>query len=372
MEKRIKILFFIESLAGGGAEKILATIADHIDRQRFDVTVCSVTAGGVHAARVAGAVAYKPLIATRNRLLYKIVYNLICRVLPPGWVYRVFLPKGSDVEVAFCEGFATKVLARSPAQRKVAWVHIDLVANPWTQGVAYHSVDQERSAYSKYSAVVCVSDTVKESFERKFGLGATTLYNPVESDRIRELSTENIALPPKNRTRFVSTGRLVDQKGYDRLLKVAKKLGDGGFDFELWILGDGHLRDSLSDYIDRNGLAERVKLWGFVDNPYPYVASADAFVCSSRSEGYSTAATEAIVLGVPVVTTLCAGMRELLGDGGCGIIVENEDMALYGPLEQILREPARLGELKRMAQLRSRHFDLSSTMAPIEELLDPN
>ena len=366
---RIKVLFFIESLVGGGAEKILATIAGHIDKKRFDVTVCSVTDTGIHVEQVSRHVRFRPMIRTRNRLLYSILYHLIYYVLPPGWVYRLFMPQGRDVEVAFCEGFATRLLARSPVSRKIAWVHTDLESNPWTQKVVYRSVEEEREAYSKYSTVVCVSETVRESFRRRFGLEAVTLYNPLDSEDIVRRSEEKIALPPKRRIRFVSSGRLVEQKGYDRLLKVAKRLRDEGCDFELWILGDGEQMDSLRAFIAEAGLGDRVAMCGFMDNPYPWVASADAFVCSSRSEGYSTAATEAIILGVPVVTTLCSGMRELLGDDEYGWIVGNEDDALYEPLKKIADNPSCLRDLKSRAKRRGGDFTLSATLAPIEELL---
>ncbi len=368
-EKRTRVLFFIESLAGGGAEKVLSIIARNLDRERFDVRVRTVTAGGAHFDDVARAVDCRPLIRTRDRLLYPLLYHLIYYILPPGVVRTLFLPRGADVEVAFCEGFATRVLATGRARRRVAWVHIDLEANPWTQELVYRSMEQERRAYSRFTDVVCVSESVREAFERRFDLPARTLYNPVDSDSIMALAREDTDLPPKHRLRLVSTGRLVDQKGYDRLLRVAAQLRDEGHPFELWILGEGPRREVLEDFIAARDLGDRVRLWGFVANPYPMVASADLFVCSSRSEGYSTAATEAIVLGVPVITTLVAGMRELLGDGLHGWIVPNDDDSLLDPLRRLATTPSLLRDMRRRATLRGRHFTLPATMLPIEDLL---
>jgi glycosyltransferase involved in cell wall biosynthesis len=226
-------------------------------------------------------------------------------------------------------------------------------------------------AYSRYTDRVCVSESVMESFENRFLLPANTVYNPIDTDMIFSRSRERVALPPKTRIRFVTSGRLVGQKGYDRLLHTAARLRDAGADFELWILGDGMQMETLCDYIEAMDLEDRVTMWGYVANPYPLVASADVFVCSSRSEGYSTAATEAIILGVPVVTTLCAGMRELLGDGKYGIIVDNKDDALYEPLKKMTDDPAIIADLRRRARERSRDFALPAMMAPIEELLNP-
>lgn len=369
MAQKIKVLFFIESLVYGGAEKTLATIINQIDKNRFDVTVATVTAGGVYVERISRLVTFKPLIKTHNRILYKILYHLIYFHLPLRMVYHLFFPKGNDVEIAFCEGFATKLLAHSRNKDKIAWVHTDMLANPWTQGLVYSQIEEEKRAYSKYNKVICVSETVRQSLETKFGIESDIIYNPIDSADIINKSKEEVSLPVKNKLRIVTTGRLVKQKGYDRLIKTVYELRKGGRDFELWILGDGPDRAELEDYIDKNNLDDCIKLWGFVPNPYPYIAASDIFVCSSRSEGYSTAATEALILGIPVITTLCSGMKELLGNSIYGVIVENEDMALLEPLKKVVKDRDYLAALTRMARKRSNDFSISSLMNPIEELL---
>lgn len=369
MEPKIKVLFFIESLAGGGAEKILFTIANYINKDRFDMTVSTVIADGVYVDRISRYAKFKPLIKTRNKILYKVLYHLIYFYLPLKIVYNLFLPKRNDVEIAFCEGFATKLLAQSPHKRKIAWVHTDMLLNPWTQGIVYTSVDKERETYLKYDKVICVSETVRRSINTKFGIVANTIYNPINSDEIINKSKEEVSLPVKRKIRFVTTGRLVEQKGYDRLLKVINELKSERCNFELWILGDGPDKKELKEYIDKYDLNDCVKLWGFVSNPYPYMAVCDIFVCSSRCEGYSTAATEAIILGLPVITTLCSGMKELLGDNEYGVIVENEDMSLLKPLKRVIHDRNYLDMLIHITKKRSNDFKISSLMEPIEKLL---
>lgn len=369
MKRKVKVLFFIESLAGGGAEKVLYTIANHINKDKFDVTVVTVVADGVYSERIRRYVKYKPLIKTHNKFLYKVLYHLIYFYLPLRIVYNLFFPKGSDVEVAFCEGFATKLLAHSPGKKKIAWVHTDVQLNPWTQSIIYSSINEERETYLKYDKVICVSETVMESVLSKFRIKGDTIYNPIDCEEIIGKSKEKVSLPVKRKLRIVTTGRLVEQKGYDRLLRITKKLIDENYDFELWILGEGPERKELTEYIDKNGLNDCVKMWGFISNPYPYIAAGDIFICSSRSEGYSTAATEAVILGLPVVTTLCSGMKELLGDSKYGVIVENADMTLLEPLKRIISEPEYLSKLALKAQERSNDFKMSSLIKPIENLL---
>ena len=99
------------------------------------------------------------------------------------------------------------------------------------------------------------------------------------------------------------------------------------------------------------------------------MARADLFVCSSRSEGYSTAVTEALILGLPVITTECSGMVELLKNGECGLITENDDEAFYEGLKSLLNDAAMLAHYREKAVERGKDFTIESLMEPIEKLL---
>ena len=168
---------------------------------------------------------------------------------------------------------------------------------------------------------------------------------------------------------LVTVGRLEHQKGYDRLVRIAKHLVDDGLKFELWILGVGSQEADLKQYIQENHLEECVKLLGFHTNPYKYIVQGDLFVCSSRSEGYSTAVTEALILGLPVITTDCSGMAELLKDGECGIITENDEGALYEGVKRLLKDAVLLEHYREKAVERGNDFTIESLMKPIENIL---
>ena len=168
---------------------------------------------------------------------------------------------------------------------------------------------------------------------------------------------------------LITVGRLENQKGYDRIIKVLAKLKREDYKFHLKILGEGSERDRLEDLITQNELKEYVELTGFTDNPYPYVKNADLFVCSSRSEGYSTVITESLILGTPVITTDCSGMRELLKDGEIGLIVENESEKLYSGLKELFKNPDKIRKYKSLLEKDFKRFDTNTLMSPIEELL---
>lgn len=336
---RLKVLFLVESLSGGGAEKILSGLVRGLDRERFDVTVCTVVDCGPYREEVRKYARYRTIIGGRG-WLYRIRYALVYRFLPAGWIYKWCVAGDYDVEVAFTEGFPTRLLAAAPEgkSRKVAWVHVDLEARPWTQGLVFRSLEEEKRAYARFQTVVHVSQTVREAFERRFGAhaGSVVLLNPVDREEVRSGAAAAEEVPEKKHFRIISVGRLEEQKGFDRLIAALARLKERGWPAELVILGEGSRRRELECQAAALGVADSVLMPGFRENPYPWMAGADLFVCSSRSEGMSTVITEALVLGLPVLAVECSGVREQLGMGRFGRIVENHEEALALGMEDFV------------------------------------
>lgn len=120
-----------------------------------------------------------------------------------------------------------------------------------------------------------------------------------------------------------------------------------------------------------NKLEDTYHLIGFRDNPYKYVAKCDLFVCSSYREGFSTAVTESLVVGTPVVSTLCSGAQELLGyNNEYGLIVENSEEGIYKGLKKLLEDKELLEYYKKKAAERGSFFSKEKTVAAVEKMLD--
>lgn len=377
-----KVLFLIESLSGGGAEKVLSTLLKHIDKTKFDVTLCCVVDTGKYVEEVKPYVRYTSILPNPtvlkglNALLYKIKYALVYRWLPLRLVYNWFVPKGADVEVAFVEGFTTKLLSNSSNKKakKIAWLHTDFNNHHWTIGSVFRSIVEERSCYEKYNQIVTVSDTANNAFQSVFpsiNVPVTTIYNPIDNEDILRHSLVSIGEDRKDIgvLRIVSVGRLTAVKAFDRLLHIVGKLKRLDYKVELWLLGEGEKRKELEDIIKQENISDIVTLWGFQSNPYKYMVHCDLFVCSSIGEGYSTAITEALIVGLPVVTTDCSGMAELLKGGECGIITENSEAALFEGVRSLLDHPESLLKYKEKAKVRGNEFSISHLMKPIEDLL---
>ena len=374
---RKKVLFVIESLSGGGAEKVLTVLLKHIDKTRFDVTLCTVVETGVYMDEVKKYVSCTSILGNPNRktflgkIWYRVKYQCVYNWLSLKWVYRLFIPQRNDVEVAFVEGFATKLMAASSNKqaKKLAWVHTDLINNHWIESI-YQNITEEQLSYQKYDQIIGVSKQVTNSVQHLYHLkNVITCYNPIESDVILKWAGENLSLPLKKESlRLVSVGRFVPQKAFDRLLRVVNRLYKEGFSMELWLLGDGEQRSLLEQYIRDKNLETIVTLWGFQANPYPYLQQSDLFVCSSVSEGYSTAVTEALIIGLPVVTTACSGMDELLDNGIYGIITTNDEDALYEGVKRYFTHSDLLNTYKEQAIQYKDRVTLKQQMSHIEDL----
>lgn len=107
---------------------------------------------------------------------------------------------------------------------------------------------------------------------------------------------------------------------------------------------------------------------GYRDNPYKYVANCDLYVCSSRREGFSTAVTESLIVGTPVISTDCSGAKEMLGENNeYGLVVENNEVALYKGLKYILDTPQWINHYKKKAAERGKYFNKSNTVSEVEK-----
>lgn len=366
-----KILFLINTLGGGGAEKVLVDLVNLLPKERYDVSIMSILPG-VHDNSVASNIKHRVILGTCNSLVRVLGMKIFCKLFPYKFFSFFFIKGKYDIIISYLEGFPTRVVAASSTKaKKVAFVHCDIsVNNYWLK--IYRSIEECRNEYASFDRVCFVSEKSKNSFLERIGELKNTqvLHNVINPFEILKLS--NAPLNEKYQTKglkLISVGRLVEPKSYDRLLNVVSLLNKENFNFELWILGEGPLRKDLEYQIEDQNLFN-VKLLGFKNNPYKYMASADLYVCSSLTEGYSTTITEAIVLGLPVLTTQCAGMTELLLNGRYGDIVPNSLEGLYTGLKKVLTNKSHLIELKSLVQERSLHLRSNDFLSEYNNLFN--
>lgn len=371
----MRILFVVNSLVGGGAEKVFWDMINNLPKDKFDITVLSIDDIGVYRKKIKSIVSYKTVIkhADSPFLLHYFrgalaaLWAWMFRNLSGKMLYGLIIREKYDIEVAYLEGMATKLVAGSnnSSSIKYAWIHTDVLKNPWTRNQFRNELEEKR-CYGKMDHVIAVSESVKKAAEIKFSIQAMVKYNVLDDKYIWEIAKYGKrSLSKKTSMAFVSVGSLWKIKGYVRLVKIFAELLEDGYNTELHLIGTGEDEQIIKEYIKTHGVGERIIMHGFQEAPYDLMLSADAYICPSYAEGFSTSVTEALILGIPVITTDCAGMKELLGDSEFGYIVENTDEGLKGGIKEWLEFPEKVRYFKDKAVIRGREF---SVVKRIEEL----
>jgi glycosyltransferase involved in cell wall biosynthesis len=243
---------------------------------------------------------------------------------------------------------------------------------------AYWKQRRLKRLYLDADILIGNSSGVSNALERMLGGNRTrvtarpkirTIWNPVDQERITQMAAESTSHPwltDKHQPIIVAVGRLVRQKNHALLLRAFARL-TRKIDARLIICGTGRKRDRLSGLSQQLGIADRVDLVGYQKNPFPYIAAADLFVCSSLFEGSNNALMEALTLGTPCVSTDCpSGARDILDDGELGALTPvNDASALEAAMQSMLRDPPDRERLRAGAE----RFNAQASAARYAEVL---
>jgi len=340
MVERRQVLFLIPSLQGGGAERVIATLLRHLDRTKFRVALAVVNMrDAVFLSDVPEDVELIDLDSSRVRYALAKIVRLIWKRRPDVVlstlghlnlalaILRPFLPN----DVRYVARETIMVSASLPLYR---------MTRLWSWGYRFF--------YRRFDMVICQTDVMRDDLVGNYRLPsgkAAVIHNPVDAKRIRQLAT---AFLPASFERaideagcatvqLVSAGRLSHQKGFDVLIEALALCRNP--DLRLTILGDGPLRGDLERLAAEQGVAQQVRFLGFQENPYPFFANADAFVLSSRFEGFPNVVLEALACGTPIVATpAVGGIKEILeAVGGCVLAESVTAAGLARALEHVPR-----------------------------------
>lgn len=370
MNNRVKILFLIHDLGQGGAEKVLINLVNNMDQNRFDITITALFGGGVNEQFLSPRVKYN--------YIWKKAYpgnSRIMKLLSPKQLHNMCVKEVYDIEVSYLEGPSARIIAGCPNMetRRYCWIHsnhfsMEEVTKP------FRNEKEAKRCYTSFDKIICVSQYIKENFCQWIPVRekCRVLYNAVESNVILKKSKEDAPeIVQDGSIKLVAAGTLKEVKGFERLLHIIKQLVGDGEKVHLYLLGKGPLEKELKNYIKNNRLEKYVTMLGYQINPYKYVAKSDIFVCSSYSEGFSTAVTEALIVGTAICTVDVSGMNEMLGENNeYGIVTENSEEGLYQGLKVLLNDKEKLEKYKQKAYIRGKIFSVVKTVNETQKMFE--
>jgi len=347
-----KILFVIDSLRCGGAEKSLVSLLPLLNREKYEIHLWMLCRGGVFESLLPDNVniVEEPTYSPLEKLWFLIShyrYSFTFRFLEMigkhehkaetlwkcmGSAYNV-PDEHYDIAVAYQQGFPTFLVAtKVKATKKVAWVNINLFN-------ARYNPKFIVSYYDKMDTIVPVSkelETILREGLPQYNDRYKCVYDILNPMLIKQQAKEPIdeaSLFEKN-TVLVTTGRVVFQKNHLLAVEAAKILRDKGLKFKWLFIGDGEYRSIVEKRIQDYDLQETVILMGERTNPYPYMARCTVYVQTSSFEGFGLTIAEAKILGRPVVSTNFDVVHDQLKHEENGLIA---DMTAESVAENIMR-----------------------------------
>ena len=360
MDKK-RILFIINSLQCGGAEKSLVSLLSLVDYERYEVHLQMFLPGGM----------FRKLLPEQVHVLPELPYHRFCRTgsgplkwyltrlrtsvglrlgskckgrpLHDAQVYWKYsapafdpLPTHYDAAIAWGQGNPTHFLAEKVhASRKLAFINADYEAvghNKWFDRPFYEACDW----------IVLVSDglrTIMEGVYPELRDRMRTVYDIRNQSLMEKMALEFDPYEKKDGIPvLVTVGRMVPPKGYDLAVEAAAVLKAGGTAFHWYLVGDGPERARIQTLIQEKGLSDSVFAIGAKENPYPYMKHADVYVQTSRFEGYCLTLSEARGLHTPPISTNFGVVHDQLRHGENGLIVDMTPEAIADGIETMLRD----------------------------------
>jgi glycosyltransferase involved in cell wall biosynthesis len=332
------VAIYLPSLRGGGAERVMVTLANGFAARGYAVDLVLATAEGPYLKDVDAAVRLVDLKARRVVTSLPALVRYLRRERPVAML--------SAMGHANVIAVLARSLARVPTRVVVSERNNFSISKAHARNWRGRFVDQlMRWAYPRADGVTAVSTGVADDLARRLRLPRSSIdviYNPVVTDTLLSRSRETPEHPwlrDGGPPVILGVGRLAVQKDFSTLIHAFARLRQKR-EARLLILGEGELRPDLENLIADRGLDSHVALPGFADNPFAHMRQAKLFVLSSAWEGLPNVLIQAMACGTPVVSTDCpSGPAEILENGQLGRLVPVGDVdALAKAMAEALDE----------------------------------
>jgi len=347
-----KMLYYTSGIGLGGVERALLNILNLLDKKKLDIKV-----GFQHAnennfeSEIPKKIDFEYMLPQnqidkilnvqenkKNNLLYKIYYSFLLKkerkIIKKNYLKY---SEDRDIIIDFKSSDYARLTLLDERKKKICWYHTSI-----KNSNAYkRNPKRLRKNLNRYNKIIVTCDDMKKEMIEMFPEleeKIIKIYNPFDFEKIifksKELETldkdEKLAIEEKY---IIMVSRIETKiKDYNTLLDAYQVFLKENPTVKLYLLGDGPNRKEIEDMISERKLEKNVIILGQKNNPYVWIKNSECLIHSSKYEGFGMVLVEAMILGIPVISTNCpVGPREILEDGKNGVLVEvgnSKEMAL--------------------------------------------
>jgi N-acetylgalactosamine-N,N'-diacetylbacillosaminyl-diphospho-undecaprenol 4-alpha-N-acetylgalactosaminyltransferase len=361
----MKVVFIINSLTGGGAERIMARLLGNSAAQANGAELHLILLDVEPAAYTVPASITVHQLDTKGSMFGGLVslWRKISELAPDICVS--FLTRSNLLSILICriKGIRCVISERVNTSSH----HPHNTAGNLARFLTY-------VGYRHASRVIAVSSGIAKDLSENYAVppaNISAIPNPIDSEMIRTSGAVPADLP-YSRPLVVGMGRLVPNKNFAMLIDAFAQLGSSG---TLLIMGEGPLLADLQAQTAQLGLTDQVVFAGFRENPFSIIKSADCYVLPSNGEGFPNGLVEAMCLGTPVISTNChSGPSEILDDRPyfpveaateCkyGMLVPTNDAASLAEAMRLVLQPDQKRNRSKLALEGASRYALDATIA---------
>ena len=378
-QKKIKLLFRHRSMEMGGVEKVMLSIVNNLNPEKFEITVClNLNQGELrnefppHIRKLylaEGKEDFSKNIILQKIQLYQRKKKLEKLRKNPEIIDKQHLKEYFDIEIGMTyNDFESVLNSSNKNSKKIGWFHSEINV-PGLKPLLPEILKQ----FPQFDVMVYCSQKIKDLMH----IHHPDLHFPREKVIINAISIEEIKVkaaekidPFSEKPSFVSVGRLHYRKGYHKLIEAHTKLIREGHDHQILIVGEGEHRQNLEKLIKENKVERTFILLGNKMNPYPYIKNADFFILPSESEAWPLVIAEALILQKPIIATDTGDVSMMIAPEKTGILIPYKVEEMYYSMKRFLTDKPLISEIKNNLQNIEDQFDNKKIFENIEIMME--